>query len=122
MKNEKTPGEFVTTATVSDVLISAGIQLIQWAHDLAFTDAAFGETWAVEAANRMASISELLNIVYNRLPQRALEITINLPSGMTGQVAINPNYVPEAEEPLSDDKGSTDKEGGSQPTIDDFPF
>lgn len=122
MKNEKTPGEFVTTVTVAEVLVSTGIQLVHWAHDLAFTDAAFGETWAMEAANRMASLSALLNVVYKQLPRRDLEQEVKMPDGIIGQIQINPSYVPEAEEPLSDDKGSTDKEGGSHPTIDDFPF
>lgn len=122
MKREKIPGEFVTSATVSEVIVSTGIQLVHLAHDLAFTDAAFGEAWAVETANRLASLSELLNIVYKRMPRRTLEIVIDFPDGMIGQVSINPNFKREAEEPLSKDKGSTDKEGGSQPTIDDFPF
>jgi len=42
-KHEKIPGEFVSQVTCSEILISTGIQLVHWAHDIAFTDAAFGE-------------------------------------------------------------------------------
>jgi len=122
MKNEKIPGEFVTSVTVSEVIVSTGIQLIHLAHDLAFTDAAFGEAWAVETANRMASLSELLNVIYKRMPRRTLEIVVDLPPGMIGQVAHNPSYDPDAEETSPNGKVSTDKEGGSSESIDDFPF
>ena len=122
MNDEKIPGEFVTSVTVAQVVVSCGIQLVQWAHDIAFTDAAFGETWAMETADRMASLSELLNVVYKRLPRRALGIVIDVPDGMLAQVAINPNFDPKAEEPRSYDKGSTEREGGDSSTIDEFPF
>ena len=122
MKSEKVPGQFVTSVTVSEVIVSTGIQLIRWANDLAFTDAAFGEAWAVEAANRMASLSEILNVMYTRLPARSLQIVVDLPDGMIGQISINPDFDPDAEEPRSNDKGSTEQEGGVQNSIDDFPF
>lgn len=122
MKREKIPGEFVTSATVSEIIVSTGIQLVHLAHDLAFTDAAFGEAWAVETANRLASLSEILNIVYKRMPHRTLDIVIDFPEGMVGQVAINPDFNPDAEKPVSKDTGDSDKEGGSHSTIGDFPF
>lgn len=119
---KKVPGEFVTSATVSEVIVSCGIQLVHLAHDLAFTDAAFGEAWSVETANRLASLSELLNIVYKRVPRRTLEIVIDFPEGMIGQVAINPDYIRDAEKPASKDTGDSDSVGGSSASIDDFPF
>jgi hypothetical protein len=122
MTNERVPGEFVTSATVSEVLVSAGIQLIQWANDLAFTDAAFGEKYVAEAANRMASLSELLNVVYKRLPRRALEMVIDMPEGMIGQIAINPSFEPGATKSGSKNTDDVDKEGGVQYSIDDIPF
>jgi hypothetical protein len=70
----------------------------------------------------MACLSELLNVVYKRLPEDALGSVIDVPNGMTGQVAINPDYDSKAEEPKSDDLGSTDKSGGVQNSINDFPF
>jgi hypothetical protein len=76
----------------------------------------------METADRMASLSELLNVVYKRLPRRALGIVIDVPDGMLAQVAINPNFDPKAEEPRSYDKGSTEREGGDSSTIDEFPF
>jgi hypothetical protein len=122
MNDEKIPGKLVTQVSVSEVLVSAGIQLVHFAHDIAFTDAAFGEAWAVETANRMASLSEILNLVYKRLPRRALEIVIDLPDGMVGVRSINPNYDPNAEKPASKDAGNFDREGGVQSSIDDLPF
>jgi hypothetical protein len=121
-KNERIPGEFITTATVEEILISAGIQLVQWAHDIAFTDAAFGEAWAVESANRMASLSELLNVVYKSLPRRTLVMNIDMPPGMIGQVQINPDYKPDAEKPASADAGDSGDVGGSSNSIGDLPF
>lgn len=122
MNDEKIPGELVSQVTCSEILISTGIQLVHLAHDLAFTDAAFGEAWAMETANRLASLSEILNLLFKRLPRRALGVVIDLPDGMIGVRSINPHYVPHAEEPLSDDKGSTDKEGGVDTSISDLPF
>ena len=122
MNDEKIPGEFVSQVTCSEILISTGIQLVHLAHDLAFTDAAFGEAWSVETANRLASLSEILNILFKRLPKRSLEIVIDLPGDMVGVRTINPHYVPKAEEPPRDENGSTDRVGGSSESIDDFPF
>jgi hypothetical protein len=122
MKNEKVPGQFVTSVAVSEVLVSAGVQLVHWAHDIAFTDAAFGEDWSVETANRMATLSEILNIVFKRLPKDALSIVVDFPDGVVGQVAINPNYKPDAEKPGSKDAGDSDKVGGDGFSIDPFPF
>jgi len=121
-KNERVPGQFVTSATVSEILVSAGIQLIQWASDLAFTDAAFGEAYAAETANRMASLSELLNVVYKRLPRRALGLVIDMPEGMIGQIAINPNFEPDAEKPEPKGTGDSDSSGGMSNSIDELPF
>ena len=122
MNDEKIPGELVSQVTCSEILISAGIQLVHMAHDLAFTDAAYGEAWSVEAANRMASLSEILNILFKRLPERALGIVVDLPEGMVGVRSINPHFVPDAEKPVSKDTGDSDKEGGSDASIDPFPF
>jgi len=119
---EAVPGQFFTSATVSEVIVSAGIQLIHLAHDLAFTDAAFGEEWCTETANRMASLSELLNVVYKRLPDKTLGIIIDLPDGMVGQVTRNPDFDPKAEKPASNDAGDSGKSGGLPSSIDDFPF
>jgi hypothetical protein len=120
--NKKIAGQFVQSATISEVLVSCGIQLIHWANDIAFTDAPFGEEWSLETANRMASLSEILNVVYKRLPLKTLSIVVDFPDGMVGQVQINQDYKPEAEEPKSDDLGSSGKYGGVQNSIDDFPF
>jgi len=119
---KKTQGEFVTSVTVDEIIVSIGIQLVQWANDIAFTDKPFGETWAMETADRMASCSELLNVAYKRLPQVVKGIIVDLPDGMIGQIAINEHFVLEAEEPASKNTGSTDIEGGVQSSIDDFPF
>jgi len=119
---KRTPGEFLTSATVAEVFVSTGLQLAYWANDIAFTDAPFGETWCLETADRMACLSELLNICYKRLPKAALEIVVDLPSHMRAQVQINPLHRPEAEEPASKDAGSTDGMGGTENSIDDFPF
>lgn len=121
-KNEKIPGQFVSQVTCSEILISTGIQLVHWAHDIAFTDAAFGESWAVEAANRMASLSELLNVLYKRLPRSVKEMAIDLPPGMIGQVSINPAYDPDAEKPEPDGAGDSDKESRGASSIDELPF
>jgi hypothetical protein len=120
--DEKIPGELVTQVDVAEVLISCGIQLVHVAHDIAFTDAAFGEAWAVETANRLASLSEVLNILFKRLPQKALEIVIDLPDGMTGVRSINPDFKPPAEKPTSKDVGDSSEEGGSDNSIGKIPF
>lgn len=123
MKNdERIPGEFVASVTVSEVLVSAGVQLIHWANDIAFTDAVFGENWAAETANRMATISEILNLVYQSLPRRSLDAVIVLPPGVVGVIAINPNARKEAEEPQSDDGSSSEQNGGDASSISDLPF
>jgi len=122
MKNEKVPGEFVTSVTVAEVLKSAGIQLASWANDIAFTDAPFGETWAVETADRMVCVAELLYSVYVLLPSATLERVVGLPPGVIGQIAISPLPKPRAEKPVSKDTGDSDREGGSSDSIDDFPF
>jgi len=122
MNNEKIPGELVTQVTCAEILISTGIQCVHFAHDLAFTDAAFGEAWTVEAANRLASISEILNLLYKRLPERSLRIVIDLPDGMVGVRSINPNYDPEAGKPEPKGTGDPEQSGGLSSSIDDFPF
>ena len=122
MNGEAKAGEFVSTLSVSDVLRSAGIQLAQWANDIAFTDAPYGETWCLEAADRMVCVSELLHAVYEKLPRRTLFLELRLPDGMVGQVAINPYVFPKAEEAKSGDKASSERKEGSDTTIDDFPF
>lgn len=121
-KHAKIPGQFVTSVTASELLVSTGIQLIHWANDIAFTDAAFGAEWSVEAANRMACLSELLNLLYKRLPPSALRLVIEMPPNIVGQVVINPDFDPKAEEPRLLDQGSTEREGGDEASIDDFPF
>jgi hypothetical protein len=120
--NERIPGEFVDKATVGEILASAGIQLIHWAHDLAFTDAAFGEAWAVEQANRMASLSEILNVAFKRLPKRSLEILVDFPVGMTGQIAINPDYKKDSAPSGNDVPDEAASTEGIDHSIDDLPF
>jgi hypothetical protein len=123
MKHEEVhPKKFVSSVTVKEVLVSAGIQLLHWANDIAFTDAAFGEDWCVETANRMATISEILNVLYYSLPKGALSIVIDLPDGVIGQIITNPDYVPDAEKPSSEEKGDSDSLGGMDSSIDDLPF
>jgi len=121
-ENKRIPGEYVKSVTVAEVLKSAGIQLALWSHDIAFTDAAFGETWAVETADRMATLSELLHDVYLRLNERTKELSIDLPRGITGQIQINPNWKADAEKPRSSEQGDSDNSWGIPPSLDDFPF
>jgi hypothetical protein len=121
-KDERVPGEFVTSVTVKEIVISTGIQLMEWAHAIAFTDAAFGQDWSLETADRMASLSLLLNRMFKGLSSAALSIRVDLPDGMVGQVQINPRFEPDAEKPRSNDKGNSDGIGGAEPSIDPFPF
>lgn len=121
-RHEEIAEKFVTSVTASELLVSAGIQMLQFAHDLAFTDAAYGQEWAYEAANRLATLSELLNILYKRLDVQTLAITIELPNGVVGQIKNNPMYDPKAEEPDTKGAGSSEREGGVSSSIDDFPF
>ena len=120
--HEESPKKFVTSVTVSEVLVSTGIQLIHWSHDLAFTDAAYGTEWSLETANRMATLSELLNSLYKRLDVQTLGIVIDLPRAIVGQVVNNPYYKPEAEKPASEDAGDSDGNGGSDWSVSDNPF
>jgi len=120
--SKKTPGEFVTSVTVKEILISTGLQLAFWANDIAFTDAPFGETWSMETANRMACLSELLKLCHDRMSKYTLGVVVDLPPTMIGQIQVNPYFEPGAEEPVSKDTGSTDEEGGMENSIDDFPF
>jgi len=121
-KNAKIPGELVTSVTGEELLISVGIQLVMWAHDIAFTDAAFGQAWAVETSDRMACCSELLKAFFDKLPTDIREMMIDLPESMLGEVAINPHYVPDAEKPSPKGKGDSDEAAGGDSSIRDFPF
>lgn len=123
MKNEKrVPGELINVATCEEILVSTGIQLATWAGDIAFTDAAYGEDWCIETADRMASLSHLLSLLYERLPSVAMGIRVELPEGMVGEVRINPNFDPGS---ASDDRSGQSKAAGKRrgkKSIDDFPF
>jgi hypothetical protein len=123
MNNEtRIPGESVDAVNVEDVLRSTGIQLVGWANDIAFTDAAFGEAWAMETANRMAALSEILFLVHKTLTRDSLTMVIKLPVGTVGVMSINPHYKADAEKPPSDDGGDSGKVGGSSDSIDGIPF
>lgn len=119
--NERMAGEFTTSATVGEILASTGIQLARWSYDIAFTDAAFGETWAVEQANRMASLSELLNVVYKSLPRRIIQVEIQMPEGMIGQIAINPGFEPDSALDGQDDQSKAAGNEGMSDSLPDFP-
>lgn len=119
---QKTPGESVSSATVAEILVSTGVQLVHWAHDIAFTDAPFGETWCVEAANRMATLSEILHVLYKKLEKDTLDVVIDFPDDVVGVVSINPDYKPEKEEPTDKTAGSTREKGGDGSSLTDFPF
>lgn len=121
-KHERVPGEFVTSVTIEEAFISISIQLIHWAHDIAFTDAAFGENWAGETANRMASCAEILNVVYQRMARRTLEMSVDLPAGMVGVMSINPDYDENATPPSQGDEGGVRGEGRDVSSVDDFPW
>lgn len=117
MSNEaRIPGEFVNSVTCEEVLVSAGVQLLGWANDIAFTDSAFGENWAVETSNRMATLSEVLNLLYKGLSRRTLELEVSLPAGVVGVMTINPHS----------DKEDATKGDATSPIVsgkdDLFPF
>lgn len=121
MSNEaRIPGEFVNTVTCKEVLVSTGIQLVGWANDLAFTDAAYGENWCVETANRMATLSEVLNLLYKELPRRSLELEVKLPAGVVGVMTINPAYDGRGEVPPADGRGDDARDGVD--SLGDSPF
>ena len=123
MEHEKgIPGEHVNAVTCKEILISAGIQLVHWANDIAFTDAAFGENWAVETGNRMATLSEILHLLYKRLPRRSLDVVINLPKGVTGMRTINPNYDPDSASEGENRPSEAADDLGDTSSIDDLPF
>jgi hypothetical protein len=119
---KKTPGEFVPSVTVEEIIVSCGVQLARWANDIAFTDAPFGETWAMETADRMACLSELLSIVYRRLPARVANTIIDTPPGMIGQIAINSDYRPDAPKPAESSADDGDDKVGGEDSIHDIPF
>jgi hypothetical protein len=121
-ETKRVAGEFVQSVTVAEVLKSAGIQLALWSHDIAYTDAAFGADWAMETADRMATVSELLYDVYLQIDERTKAEHIALPRGVIGQIQINPMWDKPAEKPASDDAGDSDSVGGDKSTINDFPF
>lgn len=123
MAHEKRiPGQFVSSVAAAEIIRSVGIQLALWANDIAFTDAAFGETWSVETANRMACCSELLSVLYKRMPRRSLEIVVDLPEGMVGVISINPDFKDDApKQPSDDDRDGGDRRGGSS-SIPPMPF
>ena len=122
VKHEEDSKKFVTSVTVSEVFVSAGIQMLHVANDLAFTDSAYGTEWSFETANRLATLSELLNAVYKRLDASTLEIVINLPPTIVGQVIENPMYEPPAEKPASKDAGDAADIDGDDYSIGDLPF
>lgn len=123
MKNEKRiPGEFVDAVSVADVLVSTGTQLLAWANDIAFTDAAFGERWAIETANRMATLSELLHIIYGTLTPDQLELVVKLPDGVVGVMSINPNHKKDSASNSREGKDEAAGHGGDKSSIDEIPF
>jgi hypothetical protein len=122
MTNERVPGQFVAYVTAEEVIRSVGIQLAVWADAIAFTDAAFGEKWSLETADRMVCLSELLHNMHVARKAILSEWVIDLPQGMIGQVSINPRFKPRAAKPGSKNTDNADKEGGVQSSIDDLPF
>jgi hypothetical protein len=123
MKNEKRiPGQLVNTVTCEEILISTGIQLIHWANDLAFTDAAYGQNWCIEAANRMATLSEILHLLHKRLPRGSMEIVVDLPKGVTGVIAINPSYSPGSASEGENQPSEAAEDLGDASSIDELPF
>lgn len=123
MKNEKRiPGEFVDSVTCEEILISTGVQLIGWANDIAFTDAAFGENWAVETGNRMATLSEILHLLYKSLPRRSLDVVVKMPKGVLGVVTKNPAYRPDSASEGDNKPSEAAEDGGDTSSIDELPF
>lgn len=122
--NEKRilPGEPVSDVDCEDVLRSAGVQLALWANDIAFTDAVYGENWAFETANRMASLSEILWALYKSLTPWILALPVEMPDGMSGRWEINPFQERESEMSESDDPDTSASNWGDKSSIDDLPF
>lgn len=116
------PGDFVGSADCAEIIRSAGIQLGMWANDIAFTDAAFGEDWALETANRMGALSELLHALYEVLPAKVLRLVVPLPEGVSGVIAINPNYKEDVTKTILDDEGTAITDIEDDLGLGDFPF
>lgn len=117
------PGQPVDSVDCADVVRSAGIQLSIWAHDIAFTDAAFGEDWATETANRMASLAEILYVLYQNIPVQVLRMKLDIPDGMSGVWAINPyDTSRDKARSMKPDQGDVRDEGDAIGGTDTIPF
>ena len=91
MDSEKSkPGDIVLTATAAEICKSAGIVMAKLAWDLVNTDAIYGETFAEETSERLATLSELLYVLFNKEKEVLGALEVPFPEGVVGVVAVNP--------------------------------
>jgi len=91
MDSEKSkPGDIVHSANAAEICKSAGIVMAKLAWDLVNTDAIYGETFAEETAERLATLSELLYVLFNKEAEILRTLEVPFPEGVTAVVAVNP--------------------------------
>jgi len=85
-----TAGDIIYSADAAEICKSAGIVMAKLAWDLVNTDAIYGETFAEETAERLATLSELLYLLFNQEAKVLRSMKIDFPEGVAGVVAVNP--------------------------------
>lgn len=115
-------GDVIYEISAFELIKSAGIQLVKWASDLMYTDAAYSEGWLEEHCERMATISEMLLVLFAEHQQALRDLRIDLPPGVYGVWSYNPlrgHSVSGEEEPVDP---SSPTETGDTGNLPDFPF
>jgi len=104
MDSEKSkPGDIVYSANAAEICKSAGIVMAKLAWDLVNTDAIYGETFAEETAERLATLSELLYVLFNKEAKILRTLEVPFPEGVTAFVAVNPLKLHSMDKRQSDD-------------------
>jgi hypothetical protein len=112
----KLPGDVVREISLHDLLISITIYSLRLAVDLTQTDAAFGDGWSFDQADRLAAYSDLCRLVLTGHAELLRDVIIPLPDDILGMVIANPLKGNSMEKPTDGSVGLS-HEGG-----DNFPF
>jgi len=108
-------GEIRETATVGELLQSGGIQLAVAAKEFAFTDAAYGEAWILETAEKFVTLSELMAIAHYEHHRILASLRINLPDGVYAITIENPLLTENRNGASHDDDAPAGEEMGEPP-------
>jgi len=115
-ESNKKPGDVVYEVSALDLLKSAGITMAEAGVDLVSTDNAYSQNYQLSMGSRLATLSELVYLLYDKHHEVLRDLSIDLPTHIVGFVVVNPLYSPDVAEG-SDDADPPANVGGV-----DFPF